>query len=267
MKRLLTILFALLLTACALSLPPLLSDWQNRQYLQKTERESLPEVVAVRQQLTNAEKIELYVAAQQRYFIQGYSEPSAIQESPAVQVFTQYPPQADEMNLTEAITKARGELAKLEQAGACPKLGEGFAKASVQSSQFSKVFDVTEPSRQISVWEIRFAWEDTVCDIAVDATDAKLYSLQLFLNELNETLAVSFQLDQVLEEFASYHGVTFAQAPEYIKENAEKGEISGYAVARLSEAAAVIYANQQVNYFGLSFSGALENNSITDSAD
>lgn len=200
MKRLLITLLAFLLASAALLTPHLLSEAQNRQYLNKTNRETLPEVVAVHQQLSNEEKIELLISSSWA-FLSDFTE-----ASPGIQRFTQYPPQGEEMNLTEAVTRSQQELKKLEEIGVCPSFGLDFSSATVKT-EFSKIIDIAQPSRQIAVWQIEYAWDAAHCRLLLDAKDGVIYE---FTVEAPFEVHPQESIEQSSQQFVAYHGLTLS---------------------------------------------------------
>ncbi len=202
MKRVLIVFLTLLLASAALLTPRLLSEAQNRQYLNKTNRETLPEVVAVHQQLSNEEKIELLVSSSWAFLS------TSTEATPGIQRFTQYPPQGEEMNLTEAVTRSQQELKKLEETGVCPNIGLDFSSATVKT-EFSKIIDIAQPSRQISVWQIEYLWDAAYCRLLLDAKDGAIYE---FLLKAPFEAQSQHSIDQSSQQFAAYHGLTLSNA-------------------------------------------------------
>lgn len=202
MKRLLIALLVFLLASAALLTPRLLSEAQNRQYLNKTNRETLPEVVAVHQQLSNEEKIELLVSSSWAFLS------TSTEVTPGIQRFTQYPPQGEEMNLTEAVTRSQQELKKLEETGVCPSIGLDFSSATVKT-EFSKIIDIAQPSRQIALWQIEYIWDAVYCRLLLDAKDGVIYEC---------IVKAPFEVQQwgtvreTAQQFAAYHGLTISDA-------------------------------------------------------
>ncbi len=194
----------------ALWLPRLLSDYQNQQYVNVIQAETLPNVLPIYKELSPEEKLGWVSSLYQRTSLVTIDDKKeeAILKSDWASVdnhlilySNEFVPQNNEMNLTEIVRAAKKEIDILKKEEICPPLTIDFLKRS----SFIKVVDKTNGNKQMALWALEFQGKDSelVC-ILLDAVTAKIYNIAIEKGKQNWA---QFQIKSVGEKYMHYLGI------------------------------------------------------------